>query len=128
MSSFHNRKRAAQLLDFKGMTYGKCSPTDLDFSIDFQQKCFVFGEIKGKFQKLSVGQRIHLEGLVKGLRKGGLEAFAVFAKHDTVASEDVIIYDCFDTMVYDGNSWEATLRPLGDTMNELYHNYLENKQ
>jgi hypothetical protein len=115
-------------MDFKGMAYGRCSPTDIDFSVDFQQKCFIFGEIKGLHRDLTVGQRIHLEGLVKGLRKGGLTAYAVFAQHSTRASEDVIVAECFNTKVYDGKSWVPTEKPLADTMDELYNNYLENKQ
>ena len=125
MSSFHNRKRAAQLMDFKGMAYGKCSPTDIDFSVDFQQKCFIFGEIKGKYKYLTTGQRIHLEGLVKGLRKGGLEVYAVFAQHETRAHEDVTVFDCFNTKVYDGTNWEETGKILGETMEDLYNNYME---
>ncbi len=125
MSSFHSRKRAAQLMDFKGMAYGKCSPTDIDFSVDFQQKCFIFGEIKGLNRGLTVGQRIHLEGLVKGLRKGGLMAYAVFGQHATRSSEDVMVYDCFNAKVYDGVSWESREGSVGVVMDELYDTYVK---
>ena len=128
MSSFHNRKRAAQLVDFEGLCWGKLRPTDIDLSIDWQGKTFVFVEIKGKYQDLTVGQRIHLESITKAIRKGGKLAFALVAKHDTHHNEDVIAKDCFDVRVFDGNAWEDSPKNLGDTLEVLYQLHLKEQE
>jgi len=88
-SKIHNRARIRQIIDFDGLEWGKLRPTDIDLSIDWQGKTFVFVELKSAGTALTLGQRIHLEGLVKAIRAGGRLAWAVFAHHDTDVSEDV---------------------------------------
>jgi len=105
MSSFHNRARASQLVEFKDMKWGLCSPTDIDISIDFQGKTFIFTELKGQGKMLTKGQQYHLEGIVKAITKGGLTAYAILAHHATRASEDIHAAACIVHSVYDGKSW-----------------------
>ena len=83
-----NRERASQLLAFDGLEWGKCKCTDIDVSLDFQGKTFVFVEMKGKGAQLTLGQKLHLQALVKGLRAGGRTAFAVIGHHDTPSTDD----------------------------------------
>ena len=127
MSSFKNRARAAQLIDFQGLAWGRLRPTDIDLSIDWGGKTFVFVEVKGINQGLTVGQRIHLEGLVKAIRAGGRTAWAVVAKHSTRANEDVIAADCLSTSIFDGNNWNTvdTNERLSCTLNSLNDLHLE---
>ena len=128
MSSFHNRRRAKQLIDFEGLCWGKLRPTDIDLSIDWQGKTFVFVEIKGKYQDLTVGQRIHLEALVKAIRAGGKLAFACVAKHDTKVTEDVVAAKCYAVRVFDGVAWEDSPRDLGGTLDLLYQLHKQENQ
>ena len=127
MSSFKNRARAAQLIDFAGLQWGKLRPTDIDLSIDWGGKTFVMVEVKGINQGLTVGQRIHLEGLVRAIRAGGKTAWAVVAKHSTRATEDIMAADCITAQVFDGNSWitEYTNNTLCDTLNVLHDIHTE---
>ena len=127
MSSFKNRTRASQLIDFKGLSWGKLRPTDIDLSLDWGGKTFVFVEVKGQHAPLTVGQRIHLEGLVGAIRAGGKTAYAVVAKHSTKANEDIIAGECIVYSTYSGNKWENeyTNATLSDTLNELHHIHLE---
>ncbi len=126
-SSFKNRARAAQLIDFQGLQWGKMRPTDIDLSVDWGQDTFVFVEVKGINQGLTVGQRIHLEGLVKAIRKGGKTAYAVVAKHSTRATEDVQAQNCLVTSIFSGNGWETvdTNCLLGDMMQQLFDTHQE---
>ena len=122
-----NRVKAAQLLAFDGLTYGKCKCTDIDLSMDWQGKTFVFCEVKTEGVHLTRGQQYHLEGLVKGLRKGGKEAYAIVAKHQTPAKQDVHVAQCRTHSVYNGNNWEIvdTNERLSVTLDELYNEHLE---
>ena len=128
--SFHNRKRAAQLIDFAGIQWGKLRPTDIDLSIDWGGKSWVFVEIKSINAPLTVGQRIHLEGLVKAINRGGLTAHAIVAKHDTKASEDIMAKDCIVYSVFDGHIWERVCDTiaLDQAMNTLYNEHIERQQ
>ena len=117
MSSFTNRHRAKQLLDFNGLKWGNIRPTDMDLSVEFQGRTFIFGEIKGMGRDITAGQRYHLEALVKGLRKGGCTAYAFLAHHSEAdAKKDVFVADCGVTKVYNGVQW---FTPEQETVWEL---------
>ena len=111
MSAIRNAEYAGQLIDYEGMTYGKCRPTDIDQSIDFQGKTFVFTELKYGSTPLTPGQKYHLQHLVKGLRRGGCVAYAVLCSHITPPSEQVVSRDASVIMYFDGNTWQ---RPDSD--------------
>ena len=107
MSSFTNRARAAQLVDFAGLRWTRgARPTDIDLSIDWQGRTFVFGELKGHGKGLTTGQRYHSEGIVRAIRAGGKVAYAVLAHHQTKATEDIIAAEARVHSVYDGETWE----------------------
>ncbi len=123
MSSFKNRKRAEQLIDFAGLQWGKLRPTDVDISLDWGGKTWVFTEIKSSHSPLTVGQRIHLEGLVRVLRAGGRTAHAILAKHSTRAHEDIHAAECMVHSMFSGEQWEQLEhlnKTLLTTMNELH--------
>lgn len=126
-----NRARAKQLLAFDGMQYGRCKPTDIDLSMDWQQETFVFVELKGAQQSLTVGQRIHLEGLVDAIQAGGREAVAIWASHNTPDPEtDVHAAEATVVAMYDGNQWvseEGEIK-LDTLMHALYNLHLERQR
>ena len=121
MSSFRNREYGKQLIDFKGLQWGKCKCTDIDLSCDWQGKTFVFVEVKYQTAPLTLGQKIHLEGLVKAITAGGKTAWALVARHTTPAGTDIEAATCVVDRVYNGNTWDIDgERTLEDTMNALY--------
>ena len=102
-----NRARAGQILGFDGLQWGQCRPTDLDLAIDFQGDVFVFGELKLIGNNLTMGQKYHLQGLVKAIRAGGKIAYAFLAHHDEHnTTEDVVVADAVLNMMYDGDRWQ----------------------
>jgi hypothetical protein len=125
-----NRDKAAQLLAFDGMTYGRCRPTDIDASMDWQQRTFIFVEIKTEGVALTVGQRIHLEGLVKAIKAGGKEAYAILACHQTRTKDDVHVAICRTDRVFNGNTWDIvdTNERLFVTLDGLYQEHLNEVQ
>jgi len=96
-------------------------------SLDWQQRTFIFVEIKTRFVPLTIGQRIHLEGLVKAIRKGGKTAYAILATHVTPLTEDVHVAQCDTTSIWDGNTWDVTdtKETLSVTLDRLYKDHLE---
>ena len=104
----YNRERAKQLIDFDGMKWGRCRPTDLDFSLDIGGRYFVFVELKVEGVPLSQGQRIHLEHLVDSIVEGGREAVAIFAHHNVVNWEDdIIAAESKPVQYYYGGRWHS---------------------
>lgn len=125
-----NRERARQLLAFDRMQYGKCRPTDIDIAIDWQGQTFVFVEMKGKGAPLELGQKIHLQHLVNGLRSAGKLAYAIHAHHDTPnADDDVFCADALVWSVYDGKRWvrELSHTTVDEKLAEIYDLHLNQK-
>jgi hypothetical protein len=57
----HSEFRARQLPIYKGLKWGKITPTDIDVGIDFGNRLFVFVELKYGNTKVPMGQRLFLE-------------------------------------------------------------------
>ena len=124
----NNRDRAKQILAFDGMQYEKCRPTDIDFSLDFQGNVFIMGELKGQGAPLTLGQKIHLEGLVKAIRKGGKDAYAILAHHDTPnTSHDVRVSEATVFSVYDGVTWDRKTVTVDQFIKKVHNEYLEER-
>jgi hypothetical protein len=122
-----NRSRAGQLLAFDGMQYGKCRPTDIDLAIDWQGRTFAFVEMKGRGMKLELGQKIHLQHLVNGLRAADKLAFAIHAHHDTPnTDDDVHVAEALVWSVYTGSKWERELAEVtvDEKLAEIYDMHL----
>ena len=79
---FRNRERASQLISFEGMKYGLCSPTDIDLTLDFKGKTFVYAELKFKHTPLTQGQRIYISNVVKSHFAAGNHAVGIVAWHE----------------------------------------------
>lgn len=125
----NNRERAKQLSAFDGMQYGLCRPTDIDVSLDFQQKCFVFVELKGGTAQLTKGQKIHLMGLVDAIVAGGRKGYAILANHDTKdPNHDIKVSHSVVRCIYDGNgpwSVEHSGKTLDIVINLIHDAYQE---
>lgn len=121
-----NKLYMSQIVDFEGMQYGRCRPTDIDLSIDFNRKVFVFVELKFKGTGLTVGQKIHLMALVDAIEAGGKKAYAILAEHETPSGESIMAGDSLPIMVYSQGRWEmATIDTLHELMQELRSNVAE---
>lgn len=123
MSSFRNREYGSQLLDFKGMQFGKCKATDIDMSCDWQGRTFVFVEVKYGHAPLTLGQRIHLESLVNAITAGGKTAWAIVARHETPKGRDIMAAECVVDRTYGGHHWDGELhgRTLKEVMTDLHN-------
>lgn len=81
---FRNQKRGKQLIDFAGLKYsGNRYGTDVDCLLEFQDKLFIFVEIKGKGATMPVGQRLALDRITDRLASTGVTACTLLAEHNT---------------------------------------------
>lgn len=59
----NNQGIMKQVVDFKGLVFGKISPTDIDCFIDFGNKLFVIVEAKHNDAQVPFGQKLAIERL-----------------------------------------------------------------
>ena len=83
----NNRDRARQINDFSGLVFGKITPTDIDGLIEYQNKAYIFFEVKHGETELPLGQRIALERLVGDMVRAKKKAIALIAQHDVCDPE-----------------------------------------
>ena len=100
-----HKERSLQVKDFSGLQFGKITPTDIDMSVDFGGKLFMFAELKSNGAELPAGQRWHLESLVKACM---YPAAAYIVEHDTPVDEDI---DVANTIVKERFSNTQLLKP-----------------
>jgi hypothetical protein len=129
-SSFRNRENAKQLIDFGGLKYGLCSPSDVDLTIEWKGKTFVFVEVKRKGTPLTIGQRIYLENVVKAINAGGKHAVSLFVEHDGVPVEqDVMAKDTKVLAAYGSDEEWVDIKPqncnLKDYLQKIYLHHLD---
>jgi len=108
-------ERLRQPLIFKGMKRGKLQPTDIDAMFEFQDRAYVFFEVKHLDKDVPFGQRMALERMVKDARKVGKVAVAMVVSHSVDdPREPVDLAECIVREIYYSNSpgwWKAT-RPI----------------
>lgn len=114
--------RAAQVVEFIGMRFGKSTPTDIDGFIEKDNKAFVLFELKYMDAKPPLGQRMALMRLVDNLRIAGKESVLFIARHEvTDPHENVIAADAKVTEIYYCGRWRKyNGKPLG----EMVHRFL----
>lgn len=83
-----HRRRAQQIIDFSGIRYGKCTPTDIDGLIELNGEVFVFIEYKFDDKEMPYGQRLALERLVD-IVGDAKPAILIIAKHQKPPEQDI---------------------------------------
>jgi hypothetical protein len=78
-----NKELAQQIKDFSNLVYGTISPTDIDGFIDFQNRLFVFIELKHRNAQIKTGQRIALERVCDACKTEKRESVVIIGEHQT---------------------------------------------
>lgn len=84
-----NKARAGQFNDFRGLRWGKITPTDTDGFLDFQDKLFVWIEVKCRGAAMSEGQRKSLERRCDACQKDKRASYVLVATHNCPVDEDI---------------------------------------
>jgi len=83
----HSPHLSTQVRDFSGLRFNKITPTDIDCSMDFAGRLFIFVEAKLPQAELPCGQRLHLQLLTDTIVKGGAYAMAIICEHQNRTGE-----------------------------------------
>lgn len=85
-----HRARNLQVNDFRGLRYGKITPTDIDGAIDFDGRLFVFVEAKFIGTPIGRGQELFLERVVDALDLWPSRfALGLVADHASPSDQDI---------------------------------------
>jgi len=101
------------------MRYGSITPTDVDGFIEYQDKAFVFFELKVAGQDVPLGQRLALERLCMAVDK---PAIAFVAEHDTPPDRDVLAREARVLRYFWGRRWNDCARAV--TLGEAVASFL----
>jgi hypothetical protein len=86
-----------QGLDFSGLRCGSLLATDIDCFMEFQNKLFIFIEVKYGGSEIPLGQRIAYERLCTRLNTDSSNCFVLVTSHN-ISNESII--DICKTNVY----------------------------
>lgn len=121
-----NRERARQLHDYSGLRFHNMTPMNLDGSMDFGGKAFVFLEYKLRNAPLPMGEQIHLENLTDAIYRAGLPAIAILAIH--VVDDPKLDIDGADAEAFRyryREGWRIPRRPM--TVRQLIEAFLSHE-
>lgn len=119
-----NRAYAAQIRDFRGLRFGKITPTDIDGFLDFGDRLFVFVESKFGGSVMPYGQRLALQRLCDSCHvPPRRHAIVLIAAHmsDTdidFANANVTEYRWFGKWIHEGRN--VTVRAAIDGLANRY--------
>ena len=123
------RDRARQIINFKDIRLGNITPTDCDGEIEFQNKAWVFIEIKYRDAQLPHGQKLALERKVDDMNRAQKSAICFVAEHyidDT--SVDIDAANCIVREFYHRSKWHFVRDKnylLGDLINRFINKVVE---
>jgi len=120
--TFHNRDKAAQLISFKNLQWGKKSATDIDLYIEIHNKLFIYGECKHGDSELPFGQKLALERMVDVIGETKVAILLVFT-HNTQIGEDVDAGNCIVREYRFNKQWHTEKQ--GRTVNEFCTKLIE---
>lgn len=101
--TFRNREYAQQLKIFEGLRFGKITPTDIDAFLDFNDKVFIWIEVKHGVSSLPFGQRLALERLCNACTFAGKRSFVLVAHHQS--NDDIDVASLPVTSYYYRGKW-----------------------
>ena len=109
----NHRERAKQINDFTGLQYGTITPTDIDGLIEYQDKAYVFIELKHADVELPYGQRLALERLTDDLEKTGKPSICIVASHQVDdPKKDVKVAETLVKQYYWNGKWKTAKSSL----------------
>ncbi len=98
-----NRKRIKQVIDFTGIQNGKLHPSDIDAVLEFDNEALILIEVKHKFNKIPIGQRLLLERICDSWHTDKSAVLKV--EHDFDNDKDILLDKCRVSGIYYNKEW-----------------------
>lgn len=75
-------RKDSYVVNFKGRSYGKCTPTDLDWVLEIKNKVLIFAEVKRseKTKGLPIGQKILAQNLCEYIDPERLPVYFLYVQ------------------------------------------------
>jgi hypothetical protein len=121
----HNRKDS-YVVNFKGIKYGKCTPTDLDFVLEISNKIMIIAEVKRseRDKPLPIGQRILAENLCMYINEHTIKVFFLYVVGEVVDGQikiqDSTVVSGFSNIT---KTWHVIDKPFNEVVNKLLENH-----
>lgn len=121
-----NEASYTQLKDYSQLRYGLITPSDIDGFIDFQNRAFVFIEVKYGTAEMNVGQRLAYERLCDACRKSGIPSIVVVAHHNMPPAEMIPVHNVPVTKIRWGDRWhsQSGTRTVKEIVDLFYDRYV----
>lgn len=83
------KRKDNYVVNFKGRSVGKCTPTDLDWVLEIHNKVIIFAEVKRneKASGLPIGQRILAENLCRYIKHEILPVYFLYVKGEVLENQ-----------------------------------------
>jgi hypothetical protein len=77
------------VVNFKGRSYGKCTPTDLDWVLEINNKVLILAEVKRneKIGDLQIGQKILAQNICKYIKAETIPVYFLYVKGNVINNE-----------------------------------------
>jgi hypothetical protein len=121
---YRNKEYGSQLKDFKGLTWGKISPTDIDGMLEFSNKLFIIIETKYNGSPVPFGQKLALERICDAINNPPhRHCVIILTSHHSQG--DIDMAQTMVTAYRENTYWftevpEVTLRDMIDVMRRKY--------
>ena len=121
----NNRERKKQIVDFSGLLFPNgITPTDGDGFVEFDDRLFIWFELKVEGAPIPYGQKLALERQCDAVAQTGRHAAVFIAEHDTAPDEDIDAASCSVRELRHLGEWRpprqpVTLREAIDTMRNM---------
>tara|TARA_R100000234_G_C4951346_1_gene157488 strand:+ start:321 stop:713 length:393 start_codon:yes stop_codon:yes gene_type:complete len=117
-SLIKNRNRVKQVIDFTGVQNKKMHPSDIDAVLEFNDEALILMEVKYKFHKIPIGQKLLLQRIAD---RWGDKAIVLKIEHSFNNDKINIPLDkCEVTQIYYNNKWTVIERTnVVDYLNKL---------
>jgi hypothetical protein len=93
-------ERIKQVIDFTGLGSWNLSPSDIDMTLEFDNKYLFLFELKLVWVKVPIGQKLLLERICNCWQKTNDECFVLYCEHNTSTDEIVSVNNTWIQSIY----------------------------
>lgn len=123
-TAIRNADYMAQIKDFSGLWFGSILPTDIDAFMDFQDRLFVFVELKHGDAVMARGQELALERLCDACTTSTRESCLIIGRHQAGLGEQIDVSEAIVSDVRWHGSWYQW-QERGETVRDVIEHVRE---